>query len=351
MQGIEVWKNNALLNAKSQWNTQEQKLFNILLSDLNGEKSESFTITKIELEKLFKAKLDTADLKKLTKSMIKKGFSLQKGKNSWMEIQIFSSIAYENGIMTMNLTRESLPHLYELKSFTKYMLEDLFNLSSKYAIRVFELLKREQFKQKASFSIPIDEFREFVGVTPEEYAQFSDFDKYVLKKAEKEINKKTNLKFKYEKIKQWRTIKEIKFIYLETGEVKIPQYMNYKEFSKSQLKTVMEIGLNKTIEINNRNSWSIEPQEYIQAQARKTKESCPDNFFGYFKRSLEEDWAGFEESRKLEKDQISIDDIKVIPSKKKESRSGGTTKKPKKDFEEREYDYDALERKLLGWDK
>ena len=351
MQGIEVWKNNALLNAKSQWNTHEQKLFNVLLSDLNGDKSESFTITKIELEKLFKAELHTADLKKLTKSMVKKGFSLQRGKNSWSEIQIFSSIDYKDGIMKMNLTRESLPHLYELRSFTKYMLEDLFNLNSKYSIRVFELLKREQFKQKASFSIPIEEFKEFVGVTSGEYSRFTDFDKYVLKVAEKEINKNTDLKFKYEKIKQWRTITEIKFIYLETGKVKIPQYMNFKEFNRSQLETIMKIGLDKTIEINNRNSWSIEPQEYIQAQARKTKESCPDNFFGYFKKSLEEDWAGFEEARKLERDQISIDDIKVIPPKKRENRTSSKSKKPKKDFEEREYDYEALERKLLGWDK
>lgn len=351
MQGIEVWKNNSLLNAKSQWNTHEQKLFNVLLSDLNGDKAESFTVTKQELEKLFKVELHTADLKKLTRSMVKKGFSLQRGKNSWMEIQIFSSIAYEDGIMTMNLTRESLPHLYELKSFTKYMLDDVFTLNSKYSIRIFELLKREQFKQKASFSVGIQELRDFVGVLPDEYPKFVNFDQRVLKVAEDEINKNTDLKFKYEKIKQWRTIKEIKFIYLETGKVKIPQYMNFKEFSKTQLETVMQIGLNKTIEINNRNSWSIEPQEYIQAQARKTKESCPDNFFGYFKKSLEEDWAGFEDARKLERDQISIDDIKVIPPKKKENRTSSKSKKPKKDFEEREYDYEELERKLLGWDK
>jgi len=351
MQGIEVWKNNSLLNAKSQWNTQEQKLFNVLLSDLNGDKADSFTVTKNELEKLFRVNLDTADLKKLTKSMVKKGFSLQRGKNSWSEIQIFSSIDYENGVMTMNLTKESLPHLYELKSFTKYMLDDVFTLNSKYSIRIFELLKREQFKQKASFSVGIQELRDFVGVLPDEYPKFVNFDQRVLKVAEDEINKNTDLKFKYEKIKQWRTITEIKFIYLETGKVKIPQYLNFKEFNKSQLETIMQIGLNKTIEINNRNSWSIEPQEYIQAQARKTKESCPDNFFGYFKKSLEEDWAGFEEARKLERDQISIDDIKVIPPKKKENRTSSKSKKPKKDFEEREYDYEELERKLLGWDK
>lgn len=147
MQRIEVWKNNSLLNAKAQWNVQEHKLFGVLLSDLNEGKGDSFSTSKRELEAIFEARLDTFELKKIAKSMVKKGFSVNLSKNNWAEIQIFSSIKYENGIMTMNMTKESIPYLYELKDFTKYVLADLSNLNSKYSIRVFELLKRESFKK------------------------------------------------------------------------------------------------------------------------------------------------------------------------------------------------------------
>lgn len=196
----------------------------------------------------------------------------------------------------------------------------------------------------------IEDLREFMGISNDEYTRFPDFEKNTLKLAEKEINESTSVKFKYEKIKSWRTITEIKFIYLESQSITIPKYMNFKEFNKSQLEKIMRIGLEKSIEINNRNTWSVEPQDYILAQAEKTKKARPNNFFGYFIKALEEDWAEFEEGFKLEKDQISIEDITPSKKTKQKTSKNHKSKNNHKDFEEREYDYDKLERQLLGWD-
>ena len=226
------------------------------------------------------------------------------------------------------------------------------SFKSKYSIRIFELLKRETYKRRRSFNVPVEELREFVGLNESEYVRFSDFERYVLKPADTEINAQGSLKFKYEKVKKWRTVEEIKFIYEHTGEIKVPKEFNFKEFNARQNEKLMKIATDRAIEINTRNNWSVTPKEYLDEQVRKTKESKPDNMYGFLVRALEEDWAGFEEKRNLELNQISLDDIKVIPPKKKENRASSKTKKPKKDFDEREYeDYEALEYKLLGWDQ
>lgn len=348
MDGIEVWKSNTLLNAKSQWSVQEQKLFNIILSDLNEDKGKQFIITKKELEDLLGVELRSNELQKMTRSLVKKGFSIKLGKNAWSDIQIFSSIQYIDGTMTLNMTEEALPYLHVLKDFTKFMLKDVLYFKSKYSIRIFELLKREVYKKRKSFNVPVLELREFVGLKPGEYERFADFERYVLKPADTEINDQGSLKFKYEKIKKWRTVEEIRFIYEYTGEIKVPKDFNFKEFTPRQNQKLLKIATDKTIEINSRNNWSITPKEYLDEQVRKTKESKPDNTYGFLVRALEEDWAGFEEKRNLELNQISLEDIIVREKEKKPSRS---KKKPKKDFDEREYDdYEALEYKLLGWE-
>lgn len=363
MSEVQVYKNNSLINAKSEWGVQEQKLFSVLLSDLNEKKEKQFSLTKKEIEGILckdvieeyeiKGKEETShlnvyQLRSLSKSLVKKGFSVNISKEEWEDIQIFEKITYRKGVMTMHVTNAAMPYLYELKSYTRYMLDDLLNLKNKYSIRIFELLKREAFKQRRSFSISVQELREFVGVGKDEYLRFNDFDRYVMRKAHQEITDKTQMQFKYEKIKEWKTVTEIEFIY-DFESSSVPKGFDFKEFSEFQNKKLMRIATDKTIEINARNNWSITPKEYLDEQVRKTKESKPDNMYGFLVRALEEDWAGFEEKRNLELNQISLDDIPVR-AKEKEKKPSKSKKKPKKDFEEREYNYEELEYSLLGWE-
>lgn len=348
--GIEVWKNNSLLNAKARWNVHEQKIFSILLSDFNQEKGRSFKIEKGKLEEILGVFLATEELRLTVRSMVRKGFSVYHDKNDWGEIQLFSSIKYFKGVLTINLTEEAMPYVYELQKYTKYLLGDITPLKKRYSIRTFELLKREEFKKRKSFEIPIDELRDFYGLTEKEYRRFYDFEQNVLKSSKDEINKSTSMKFEIEKIKYGRKVVAIKFIYTlpEEETFNAPKYMNFKEFSKVQLRNIMQEGVQAIDDINSRNDWTLNPQDYILAQVRYTKSSNYKNFYGFLIGSLKDDWAGFEESRNVELNQISIDDIQV--EKKKPRKEPIRVKKSKKDFTEREYDYDDLERKLLGWE-
>lgn len=364
MSEVQVYKNNSLINAKSTWGVQEQKLFSVLLSDLNDKKEKEFNLTKRELEEILCKGLKEKDMemgeggishinvthiRKLSKSLVKKGFSVNISEDEWEDIQLFEKISYRKGVMTICLTNTAMPYLYELKNYTRYMLDDILNLKNKYSIRIFEMLKKETFKQRKSFKISVKELKDFIGVGEDEYIRFNDFNRFVLEKAEKEINENTKLKFRYEKIKSWRTITDIEFFYISNEIMNIPNSINFREFSHSQKEKLMTLGVNKTIEINNRNDWSTTAEEYIIAQAEKTKNSKPENIYGFLVRCIEEDWAGIEELKNLEFNQISINEIRTEKKKPKNQPTRG--KKNNKDFTEREYDYDDLELKLLGWDK
>lgn len=88
--------------------------------------------------------------------------------------------------------------------FIKYTLEQLAGVGSVYAIRLYELL----IQWRSTGTTPlfkIDEFRGQMGLT-NEYKFMSDFKKYVLDLAIKQINEHTDVTASYEQIKSGRTI-------------------------------------------------------------------------------------------------------------------------------------------------
>ena len=85
------------------------------------------------------------------------------------------------------------PYLLGLKGyFTQYELEKVVNFKSGYAVRLFELLKKEQFKAdgKGYFkrSFEYEELRDLLGIDVKEYTLFTNFKARIIDIATKEIN-------------------------------------------------------------------------------------------------------------------------------------------------------------------
>ncbi|MEN9582669.1 MAG: hypothetical protein RL641_623, partial [Candidatus Parcubacteria bacterium] len=114
---------------------------------------------------------------------------------SWLRLNWLSYAEYKkgSGYIEIRFDKALKPYLLGLKGyFTQYELEKVVNFKSGYAMRLFELLKKEQFKAdgKGYFrrSFEYDEFRQVVGVDKSEYREFSDFRKRVIDSSVKEIN-------------------------------------------------------------------------------------------------------------------------------------------------------------------
>ena len=69
-----------------------------------------------------------------------------------------------------------------------------------YSVRLYELLN--QWRQAKKVSFDLDVFRGQLGVEDTEYKAMSDFKKYVLDLAVKEINEKSDLKVSYEQVRK-----------------------------------------------------------------------------------------------------------------------------------------------------
>jgi plasmid replication initiation protein len=114
---------------------------------------------------------------------------------SWLRLNWLSYAEYTkgSGYIEVRFDKALKPYLLGLKGyFTQYELEKVVNFKSGYAMRLFELLKKEQFKAdgKGYFkrSFEYDELRGLFGIEKKEYAFFKDFRVYVVQVAVKEIN-------------------------------------------------------------------------------------------------------------------------------------------------------------------
>ena len=107
-----------------------------------------------------------------------------------------------------------IPLLVELeKRFTTYEIEQVAQLSSSYAMRLYEFFMQHLDKKtgKGWLDISLDDLRFRFGLLPTEYKRMCDFKRDVLELSLKQINTKTNLSATYTQRKQGRVIVGFRF--------------------------------------------------------------------------------------------------------------------------------------------
>lgn len=121
--------------------------------------------------------------------------------------------------------------------FTSYLLEQTTQFDSVYSVRLYELLTQwRAAKNTPCFHLEV--FRNQMGLGVNEYKRMNDFKKRVLDLATEEINKKSDLKVKYENVKQGRTIIGFKFTVHEKPKAKTNVVSNERDASTADMFTV-----------------------------------------------------------------------------------------------------------------
>lgn len=144
----------------------------------------------------------------------------------------------DSGIVYMRFTSDVVPLITRLEShFTSYEIEKVANLSSSYAIRLYELCVayREQgFTQRYK----IDDLRQKLGVEPEKYKAMNNFKARVIDLAVSQINQHTDINVKYEQHKLGRKITAMSFIFkVKKAPEPIAKDDGYIKMTDSQIKT------------------------------------------------------------------------------------------------------------------
>jgi plasmid replication initiation protein len=212
-----VTKSNKLISASYDLSLQEQRIILVLSSlvQLEDKEFKEYIFKIPEFAKLLELKDKDIyrKIKNITKSLMKKVFEIQVGKNKCIQLAWLCSAIYlkNEGTVSLKFSPDLKPYLLELKSFyTKYRLENILKLKSKYSIRIYEILKSNAFKNQ--ISIELDELKKMIGANARYLKVYSDFKKNVLLLTQREINLNTDIKFEFEEVRVRRSIKEIRFI-------------------------------------------------------------------------------------------------------------------------------------------
>ena len=221
-----VVKDNALINASYNLDLVEQRL--ILLAIVEARQSgkginanDPLTVHAESYVNQFGVHRNTAyqALKDACEDLFARQFSYQdlspKGNVISARSRWVSEVRYidNEAIVQLIFSPAIIPLITQLeKQFTSYELEQISDLSSAYAVRLYEILIAWRGAGKTPI-IEIQEFRHKMGVLEGEYTRSDNFKKWVIEQSIKQINEHTDITVKYDQHKQGRSIVGFSFAF------------------------------------------------------------------------------------------------------------------------------------------
>lgn len=276
-------------------------------------------------------------------------------------------------------------HLIKYKCYAPLNLDILSQFRSFYSQRMYELLRLwSRYNRTVEHKFSINELRFVLGVG-EKYPRYNNFKQKVLEVCKKELKEKANMNIEFEGKKTGRSTTHIIIRILDKEIKKYFPYKKIEEIKKIDLSELNE----DDIEIINSMIKSLENKiQYINKyDLKKEVNNIKDYIFN--KKSILEKEDVYKILKLLEEENINEKQAKELLEEAnfdiehiykvykyarymKESNKITTTvfaylksmvapgvfKEPEKkernlrfnNFKQRQYDYDSLEQKLLGWD-
>lgn len=235
-----VVKDNALINASYNLEVTEQRL--ILLAIINARETQQGITSDSKLEihasdyaNQFNVKKETAyeALKNAVNNLFERQFSFRETTKKGVGIvrsRWVSRIKYidDSAILEITFAPDVVPLITRLEQhFTSYQLKQVSQLTSKYAIRLYELLIAWREVGKVP-KIELSEFREKLGIAADEYKAMNHFKSRVLEPSIKQINEHTDITVSYEQHKTGRTITGFSFRFKQKQAPKLAKSIDAK---------------------------------------------------------------------------------------------------------------------------
>lgn len=292
-----VVKDNALINASYNLEVTEQRL--VLLSIIKardtgqGITSESkLRIYASDYAQQFHVTRESAyeALKNAVGNLFNRQFSFKdysiEGKETVTKSRWVSQITYVDDLAVLEVifAPAVVPLITKLeKHFTSYQLKQVSQLTSKYSIRLYEMLIAWRERGKTPF-LNLHDFRNRLGLGDSEYSAMNDFKKRVLSPAIEQINKLTDIDVNYEQFKSGRSIIGLQFNFTVKKV-----FHNEKNIELIQLteKQVLFFA-NKLAHDNQFASQHAKAgEEYVDLERRIAKQLCNSDFLEKYSQDLE----------------------------------------------------------------
>lgn len=209
-----VTQSNKLINSHYDLSLAEQKIILTLISLVQptDQDFEPYEFKIAEFMKLLAVDTKTkyTEVPKITKALMQKVFEIKEGKRTLQIAWICSALHDDGtGTVTLKFAPELKPYLLELKGlFTSFPLEHILKLTSKYSIRLYEILKSYEYQH--TVKIDLSELTNILKLS-KSYSDFGQIKRRILEPSQKEMAEKTDIQFDYEFIKTGKKVTALKF--------------------------------------------------------------------------------------------------------------------------------------------
>jgi len=331
--------NYFIMNSSYDLSLQEQKII-LTLASMVQPSDEEFKSYKFIIKDFMKLlgiedKSKYTEVPKITKELMKKVFEIEEG-DTLIQTAWISGAIYKKGTGCVELTFSSYlkPYMLKLNSmFTQYKLSNILSMKSKYSSRIYEILKCNEFKKQGLIEIEIEELRKLLK-SKNTYPKYNDFKRKIIIQTQRELKEKTDINFDFEEIKTGRKVTSLKF-YIHSNESEVDKDPTADEEISATtdrpcndlIKQVQSICYKHKIttheascilsDANNNIGLIKQRYKYLLTQKKV------NNMVGYMRSII----ITYDKAQK----NIKIDNFN--------------------NFEQREYDFEKLEKNLTAWEE
>ena len=233
-----VVEHNSLITSIAKMDKTPLKMFELAVSCIDTEnppKDNTVYLSKTDLFAFFKVSDNDkhSRFKQAVEKMQKQAFfQIKEEQGKGFKFKSIVPIPYVewtdyNDEVKIEFHREIMPYLINLKkNFTQHALSDIAELNSKYSIILYRWLSMnynqyehysnkggrrvEQVEAYRNPTISMEELR-IMTDTVNEYKDFRNFEKRILKNSIEEITEHTSFNVTYDKVKKGRSIESVSF--------------------------------------------------------------------------------------------------------------------------------------------
>lgn len=213
---------NELLEGKQNLKLNSAKIMRALIMQIKPDDDElkSYLITVQDLAKMLNVSAANLyrDMDSITDDILTNHVAIKDSRQGkFIKIQWVTACAYEKGVgLAVKMNPLLKPFLLGLKEkYTQYQLENILAMKSVYAIRIYELLQKEQIirympENGVTIVLTVKAIREACDCE-KKYSKISQFKSKVIDVAVREIVRCTGYSLEYDCIKNGRSIEAFRF--------------------------------------------------------------------------------------------------------------------------------------------
>lgn len=326
-----VYQSNRLVEASYTLTVVEQKIIRLLASMINKD-DDDFKEYEFKTKELIKI-LNTSDsrfyrdIDSITDLLMQRIIKIKNidpsefTKYHWVE-----TAKYSKGVLKLKINKDLKPFYLGLDWYTKYQLRNIMQFKSTYSFRLYELFK--QYEGIGHRIITIKGLRDSLNISKDQYPKYANLKQKVINVAIKEINANTDLLIAFTEIKEVRKIVSVEFLIRtkdkSKSEIAATSIVS-SSFNNNNINLVRQVIHQELSELEVQRIFyaaNSDIEEIKKKYAIISRLNKVNNIVGAMITALKEDWQ--------------------LPKGKNKVSTFN-------DYEQREYDFDEVEKKLLGW--